>query len=95
MVEHRQGYKSMSEPTKHLLKFIMGHKLCHGSNPVLTWCADNLVVTEDASENVKPAKDKARERIDGIVALIMALGGALRNMDHKSIYEESGNVIAL
>jgi len=87
MVEHRQGFKSMSPPTKDLLKMVMSGQLAHGDNPVLRWCADNLAVKIDAAENVKPEKDKSSERIDGIVALIMGLGRALLSYDKKSIYE--------
>lgn len=90
MVEHRQGFKSMSPPTKELLKMVLGGELAHGGHKVLRWCADNLVVKIDAAENVKPEKDKARERIDGIVALIMALGRAIVNFDESSIYDEQG-----
>jgi len=74
MVEVRQGTKSMSEPTKEMLRLVLGGKLRHGDNPVLTWMADNAVVTIDSAENVKPDKKKSTERIDGIVAAIMALG---------------------
>ena len=73
MVEFGQGYKSMSPPTKELLKLVLSGKLRHGDHPVLTWMADNVVVTMDPAENVKPDKAKSTERIDGIVAGIMAL----------------------
>jgi len=91
MVEFRQGYKSMSPPTKELLKVVMGRKLLHGGNPVLRWNADNFVVVTDAAENVKPSKEKARERIDGVVALIMALDRAIRN--EASPYEQRGLIV--
>jgi phage terminase large subunit-like protein len=90
MVEHRQGYKSMSPPMKELFKAVKRKELNHGNHPVLRWCADNLVVQTDAAENVKPAKDKARERIDGIVALAMALGRAIEQFDIRSKYETEG-----
>jgi len=48
-------------------------KLQHGGHPVLRWMADNLVVRTDANSNVAPDKARAAEKIDGIVALIMAL----------------------
>jgi len=94
MVEHRQGFKSMSPPMKDLYKMVLGCELAHGGNPVLRWNADNLVVKTDAAENIKPEKDKAKERIDGVVALVMALGRALLSYDTRSIYETRG-VIAL
>jgi len=72
-----QGYKSMSSPTKELLGLVMMQKIRHGGNPVLRWMADNVVVTTDPAANVKPDKSKSTEKIDGIVALIMALARAL------------------
>lgn len=78
MVEHRQGLKSMSEPTKELHAAVISGKLRHGGHPVLRWNADNLEVKIDESENVRPVKGKSRQRIDGMVALIMALGRALQ-----------------
>lgn len=83
MVEHRQGYKSMSPPTKELYNLVTAGLVAHGGNPVLRWCADNMVVVSDEAENVKPAKNKARERIDGIVAVINALGRAILKVSPK------------
>lgn len=90
MVEFRQGFKSMSPPTKEMLKLIKGKEIAHGGHKVLRWCADNLVVKIDAAENVKPEKDKAKERIDGIVAMIMGIGRAILNADTHSVYEKRG-----
>lgn len=80
VVEVRQGYKTLSEPTKELAALLAQGKLQHGGHPVLRWMADNLVVREDPNGNVAPDKARAAEKIDGIVALIMALGrrGQLR-----------------
>ena len=79
MLEHQQGYRSMSDPTKSVLSMVASAEFEHGNNPVLTWCADNLVVSQDPAGNLKPDKSKARERIDGIVALVMAKGIADAN----------------
>ena len=73
----RQGTKTLSAPAKDVLVAVMSSKLNHGDNPVLRWCADNLVMKIDANENVQPAKDKATDRIDGMVALIMAWGRSM------------------
>ena len=72
MVEVRQGTKSMSEPAKDILVKVMEGNLAHGGHPVLRWCTDNLVMVQDANENIRPDKEKATERIDGFVALINA-----------------------
>jgi phage terminase large subunit-like protein len=73
MWEHQQGFRSMSDPTKELLKMIEAAEFEHGNNPVLTWMADNLVVSQDPAGNLKPDKARAREKIDGIVALVMCI----------------------
>jgi phage terminase large subunit-like protein len=69
-----QGFASMGAPTKELERLVMGHGYDHGNHPVLNWMASNAAVVTDAAGNIKPAKDKATEKIDGIVAQIMAVG---------------------
>jgi phage terminase large subunit-like protein len=76
MVEFRQGFRSMAAPTRELEKLIVSKKLAHGGNPVTRWMAANVAVAQDPAGNLKPAKDKSAERIDGIVALIMGVGRA-------------------
>lgn len=80
-----QGWKSMSNPTKAMLREILKGTLRHNSNPVLTWMADNLMVMTDAAANVKPDKEKSTEKIDGITAMIMAL-------DRLQLHPEPGEV---
>ena len=77
MVEVRQGYGSLSEPSKEMERLLIDHLWRHGDHPVLTWNARNVAVTEDARENIKPAKDKSTGRIDGIAAMITALARAI------------------
>lgn len=74
MVQFGQGYASMSAPAKELERQVVGRLLEHGNHPVLRWMAGNVAVITDPAGNVKPAKDKSHERIDGIVAAIMGLG---------------------
>ena len=73
MVAFGQGFASMSWPTKKLEELVLSGRLRHGGNPVLRWMAGNASIETDAADNWKPSKKKSRERIDGIVALIMAL----------------------
>ena len=89
MVDFGQGYRSMNAPTKELLRLVLTGKIRHGGNPVLRWMADNVVVTTDPAENVKPDKSKSTERIDGIVASIMALDRLTRK-EPPSVYTERG-----
>ncbi|RMD51720.1 terminase large subunit [Candidatus Parcubacteria bacterium] len=86
-----QGYKSMSAPAKELLSLILQRKLTHGDNPVLRWMASNVAVEQDAAGNIKPSKKKSKEKIDGIVALVMALGiAAAAKQEQESVYNERG-----
>jgi phage terminase large subunit-like protein len=73
MVAFGQGFASMNWPTKKLEEVVLSGRLRHGGNPVLRWMAGNVSIETDAADNWKPSKKKSRERIDGIVALIMAL----------------------
>jgi phage terminase large subunit-like protein len=90
MAQFGQGYVSMSAPTKELLRIVLDGKLAHGGNPVLRWMADNIVVSQDPAGNVKPNKEKSRDKIDGIVAGIMALDRATRHENGRSVYETRG-----
>ncbi len=78
MVEVRQGFASLSVPTKELLRLTMKHSLRHGGHPLLRWMVSNTAATVDAAENIKPDKAKSTGRIDGVVATILALDGYMR-----------------
>ena len=91
MVEMRQGPKTMSGPTKDTEALVLGGKLRHDGHPILRWNAANVAVLVDSNENLKPDKNKSAERIDGIVAMIMAIGRALiATPPMGSVYEERG-----
>lgn len=76
LVEHGQGYASMSSPMKRFEEAVAKTRLRHGGNPVLAWAVGNVHRDEDAAENCKPNKAKSRGRIDPAVAAIMAVGRA-------------------
>lgn len=96
MVPFGQGYQSMSSPTKDLLKLVLEGKLIHGANPVLRWMASNAAVQRDAAENVKVVKDKSGDRVDGIIATIMALDRCTRHGEKKvSVLESRRKFTAL
>jgi len=93
MVPFGQGYASLSAPTKELEKLVVSGHLRHGGHDVLRWMASNVTVEMDAAENMKPSKKKSTEKIDGIVALIMAIGRAIALGEGAgSVYEERGLV---
>ena len=93
MVPFGQGYKDMSPATKEFYKLLMEGNIIHGGHPVLRWMAGNVVVETDAAENIKVTKAKSPEKIDGIVATIMALDRAVRNQNTSSIYDERGILV--
>lgn len=74
-----QGYASMSPAAKEFEKLVFGEQIQHGGNPVLRWMAANVAIEQDAAGNIKPSKKKSTERIDGIVAAVMAVGRATAN----------------
>lgn len=81
MVPFGQGFASMAAPTKELLTILPQHRLAHGGHPVLRWMASNFSVKIDAAENMKPDKATSSEKIDGIVAGLMALDRACRHAE--------------
>jgi len=90
MVPFGQGFLSMSEPTKMLEALVVSNRIRHGGHPVLRWNASNVAVRQDPAGNLKPDKDKSVDRIDGVVATIMALGRALLREKAASVYEKRG-----
>ncbi|WP_394887192.1 terminase large subunit, partial [Clostridium butyricum] len=90
VVPFGQGYKDMSPPTKELMKLTLENKMAHGGNPVLSWMMDNVYVRTDPAGNIKPDKEKSTEKIDGVVALIMALDRAIRKEIKENVYEKRG-----
>ena len=98
MVPFGQGYKDMSPPSKEFYKLMMEGKIQHGGHPVLKWMAQNVVMRQDPAGNIKPDKEKSVEKIDGIVAIIMALDcypgyshETGKNFIHKLSFELSKN----
>lgn len=91
VVQFGQGYASMSPATKEFNRLWTGRKLRHGANPVLRWMAANVAAEMDAAGNIKPSKAKSKERIDGIVASIMAVGRMMVvPVEKPSVYETRG-----
>jgi len=91
IVAFGQGFHDMSAPTKELEKLVIGGKLYHPNHPVLNWCCSNLSVEIDAAGNMKPSKKKSTEKIDLMVALIMAIGRInAQPIASESVYESRG-----
>ena len=95
MIPFGQGFASMSGPTKDFYRLLMEGKIIHGGHPVLRWMAGNVVVDTDPAGNIKVTKAKSKEKIDGIVAAIMALDRCIRNQTEPqgSVYDERGLLV--
>lgn len=95
VVPFGQGYSSMSAPTKEFYKILMEGRMVHGGNPVLRWMAGNVVIDTDPAGNIKVTKARSKEKIDGIVAAIMALDRCIRNQGQErgSVYDTRGLMV--
>lgn len=76
VVSFGQGFASMSEPSKSLERLVLGKEAIHPNNSVYNWTVDNVILETDAAGNYKPNKKKSKDRIDPVVATVMALGRA-------------------
>lgn len=96
MIPMRQGPWSFNNPTKELERLIKLQRVRHGGNPVLRWMASNVTVNTDRNGNIMPQKDPKKTRhkkVDGIIALVMALDRAIRHDGRapvESVYEKRG-----
>ena len=82
-VEMRPTVLNFSEPMKELDAMIRSGALRHDNSPIMTWMMSNVVATTDAKDNVYPRKEREESKIDGAVALIMAVGRYLQNNDNE------------
>jgi phage terminase large subunit-like protein len=90
MVKMRQGFGSMSAPTKHLESVVLRGELRHSGNPVLRYHASNAAVRVDPAGNIKVDKERSTERVDGMVALVMAVGRSMADYQKPSPYGDRG-----
>jgi phage terminase large subunit-like protein len=94
VAEIRQGFASLSGPSKRIEQLVLNRELKHFDNPVMNWCVSNVTIETDSSENIKPSKKKSIERIDGVVALADAMGAWMASPEHRaSIYESRGPIV--
>ena len=69
---------------------VLERHINHGGHPVLRWNMDNAFVRTDPAGNLKIDKEKSTEKVDGAVALVMALDRAMKNQGGGSVYDERG-----
>lgn len=97
MVEMRQGYLSLSDPSKTFERLVLSGRLRHGNNPILRWMANHVSIATDPAGNIKPVKpdrNRGSKRIDGIVASIMGLAReAMRDGSGGSVYNTRGPLV--
>jgi phage terminase large subunit-like protein len=92
----RQGFLSMSAPTKELERLVLEAKFRHNADPVLAWMNGNVVLARDPAGNIKIDKAKARNKVDGMVSSVMGIGEAM-GADNNSgyIYEGDRGLLVL
>lgn len=88
IINYAQGYPTMSEPTKELLAMLASRQIIHGGNPVLTWMARGCAAKEDSEGRIRFSKKNSKVKIDGLIALVMALGLAMGTGDFRSTYDD-------
>jgi phage terminase large subunit-like protein len=91
LIEFVQGPRSYHPAMQALERAYIGGQLAHGGDPVLTWCASNLVARKDANLNMAPDKKRSADKIDDMAALLMAIGISQGEVESESI--EQGFVV--
>lgn len=76
---YSQSLASMNMPTKTLERFILGGQVVIDNNPITLWCFENAKTKFDYNDNVRIIKNSVMQKIDGVVAMIMAMGGYLKD----------------
>lgn len=94
VVEVPQTVSHLSEPMKELQALIVAGRIHHDGNPALAWMIGNVTAQEDRNQNVFPRKEFPEKKIDGAVALIIALGRAMSQpADTTSPYADRGVIV--
>ena len=89
MVSTGMGYASLSTPSKTLEEWVLAKRLNHGGHPVLRWNIGNVTLEQDAAGNIKPSKGRSKDRIDGAMALVLAISRAMLK-EQATVYRERG-----
>lgn len=93
VVEFGQGFLSMGPAAAEFTRKLIARELQHGGDPVADWCASNVTVRTDPAGNQKPDKERSIERIDPIVALIMAVGRSM--VEEESPYADGRGLLTI
>lgn len=82
---YSQALWSFNKPTKELERLIKSNKVVIDNNPITRWCFDNVCIKSDWNENVKPVKSQDMQKIDGVIAMIEALGIYLNTPQYSNV----------
>jgi phage terminase large subunit-like protein len=93
MVEIGATMKNFSEPMKELESLILKKDIIFQKDPVIRWMFGNTVSKHDAKDNIFPTKDRAENKIDGVVATIMALGRVIMSENKGDINDFINNPV--
>ncbi|BAP88856.1 phage terminase-like protein, large subunit [Burkholderiales bacterium GJ-E10] len=95
MVEMRPTVLNFSEPMKQLEALVLQRRLVHDGDPILAWMISNVVCHRDAKDNIYPRKEREENKIDGVVALIMALGRMMTQVDAPPVIDSSYEMMVI
>jgi phage terminase large subunit-like protein len=91
VVEVPQRMPSLTSASKEFEKLILSGRLRHDGNPILRWNVSHVVADEDGNGNIKPSKDRSRDKIDGVSAVVTALARAMVKLPEVgSVYDKRG-----
>ena len=91
MVEVRQGFAKLSEPSKEFEALLQARKIRHNAHPILRWMAQNAAIEKNAQGDIMPSKKYAKQRMDGIAASVTGLSRMIVNTSgRRSKYEDQG-----
>lgn len=85
MVEMRPTVLNFSEPMKQLEALVLQQRLVHNGDPILAWMISNVVCHRDQKDNIYPRKEREENKIDGVIALIMALGRIMTSTESTPV----------
>jgi phage terminase large subunit-like protein len=85
-----QSFMAMSAPSKRLEELILSRDIIQDGNPVTRWMVDNVTTKTDAQGNLMPDREKSHDKIDGVVAAIMAISRFMVHETDDSVYDTQG-----
>ena len=95
MIELGATVRNFSEPMKRLQALVISGKIQFQNDPVLRWMFGNVVATLDRKDNIYPNKESVDKKIDGPVALIMAMNRAISGGGDDNVYDYQGGLMCV